>query len=562
MKILSRLSESVKEFLHSIYKYPSEFFLCILCFVICVLLVESPGHEEKLPVVLLYIPATFAVIFSIRNGWKPKSKWTTICYYGSILLPFIPCCFFNYSDFDKSVHFGVLTMTGTYLLAALLVVSVRWQKDNRLFVADAKNYCFALGTAAVFTGILSAVYYALVGSFFFLIIEDCTEDFFFRLCFVHMGLFISTIIFPMLFCYFAAKGEAIKEKKLNLSEDFVVGKIISPALICYTAILYLYAAKILITWNLPKGGLTIMVIVFLSIALYVNSLRPFAQKERFGWFFKYLPYLSIVPLVMYWIATCRRISDYGLTQPRVFLVAFGALITLFMIFMVIKSLNKYLLMSCISAVVIFFLTLMPPTSARQIAINSQYKIFDAVLAQYPIYDVKSNKFKKQIPRDCLTDTLAIQRFMSAYDYLCCEDILKRCNTPDEIYRVIYNYGNEYAVDSAVVPTAYYLNEPINLTEYPYFIGTFYIQEFPIETTDNKTLVKSISFKRISESVKANIYTDEDGNQKIKGIAAFTQKTDETLAVWTTLECEDTFEIRSINRIELFAKHPYKVKGKE
>ena len=42
--------------------------------------------------------------------------------------------------------------------------------------------------------------------------------------------------------------------------------IVSPAVLIYAAILYLYAFKFLVTWSLPEGGVAYLVFGFTSVA--------------------------------------------------------------------------------------------------------------------------------------------------------------------------------------------------------------------------------------------------------------------------------------------------------
>lgn len=576
MNFLTRLATLATSFFKSIKQYPAELILCILYFVLCVIDAEcrhrygyhkSDGPyliREVIPVALMYAPAVFAIIFAIRCGWlsKFKSKWATISYYGAIVLTFIPCLFFKYSDYGHSLWFGSVQLTGTYLLVVLLLLAIRWQKDNRLFVADAKNYMSSLCGAALFSGILALVYYALMASAYYLFFDDYMSQKYlaYRICFWYVGYFILMLVFPMLFCFLAARGENNKEGNLNKAADFIVGNMLTPALLCYTVILYLYAAKILFTWNLPKGGLAGMVIAFLTVAFVVNALRPFTLKERFVWFFNYLPYISAVPLVMYWISTIRRVYDYGFTQPRVFLLAFGILITLFMGFMLVKRLNKYLLMACISAVPIFFLAMLPPTSARQVAINSQRKQLDKFLTKYPIAEIKSDSLIfTNITKECLADTAAIKRFASAYNYLSWENAIKGTEMPHELRDVAYGY-------ECVRWTNYELDEPVDLSKYPYYLGSFYDNDFPVVSTSGVTLIDSIDKSRILTILKADTSNGiqqigETNTYKIRDVNAFSQKSDTVMVVWDRFSCYESPEV-DVYGIKVYAKKPYKVKKKD
>ncbi|MBR6042537.1 MAG: DUF4153 domain-containing protein [Paludibacteraceae bacterium] len=126
-----------------------------------------------------------------------------------------------------------------------------------------------------------------------------------------------------------------------------------------------------------------------------------------------------MPLALFWVGIVRRISDYGLTESRVFIAAFGLLMMLFFAFSLLKRLNCYLLMAGMTAVAVFFLMLVPPTSALSLAVANQQKRVDSFLAKYPIYNDSTNRFVPvaEIPDACLKDTVGRKQFVSALNYI-------------------------------------------------------------------------------------------------------------------------------------------------
>ena len=60
---------------------------------------------------------------------------------------------------------------------------------------------------------------------------------------------------------------------------------------------------------------------YLLGGLGVYALRSICAKARWETFFKFYPYLAIVPIVLLWLAIDRRISAYAWTEQRIYLVA-------------------------------------------------------------------------------------------------------------------------------------------------------------------------------------------------------------------------------------------------
>jgi hypothetical protein len=102
--------------------------------------------------------------------------------------------------------------------------------------------------------------------------------------------------------------------------------VLVPLLLVYTAILYAYAAKIALAWELPKGTLGAMVVGYLFVGV-VTLLLGYPSREtgaphvRFFW--RYWVWLAALPVALLFIAVYRRIADYGLTEQRYLMVLIG-----------------------------------------------------------------------------------------------------------------------------------------------------------------------------------------------------------------------------------------------
>ena len=75
---------------------------------------------------------------------------------------------------------------------------------------------------------------------------------------------------PVLFFAMEDRPETIEIRRFWA---VLLNWVLTPALLIYTVVLYVYAAKILFTWNLPKGGVAIMVTVFFVIFLLAKMLQ-------------------------------------------------------------------------------------------------------------------------------------------------------------------------------------------------------------------------------------------------------------------------------------------------
>lgn len=103
--------------------------------------------------------------------------------------------------------------------------------------------------------------------------------------------------------------------------------ILAPLLCIYTLILYVYAIRILITWELPNGWVSYPIsILFIGSVLLVILLYPVRQtkENRYNeWLCRWLPLIILPLLVLMSIGIGRRLSDYGITIARLYLLTFN-----------------------------------------------------------------------------------------------------------------------------------------------------------------------------------------------------------------------------------------------
>lgn len=95
--------------------------------------------------------------------------------------------------------------------------------------------------------------------------------------------------------------------------------VLVPLLLVYTTILYAYAAKIALAWELPKGTLGLMVMAYLLVGA-ITLLLAYPTRDTGGplvrLFWRYWVWLAALPVLLLFIAIIRRIGDYGVTEPR------------------------------------------------------------------------------------------------------------------------------------------------------------------------------------------------------------------------------------------------------
>ncbi|MCC7046147.1 MAG: DUF4153 domain-containing protein [Alphaproteobacteria bacterium] len=124
-----------------------------------------------------------------------------------------------------------------------------------------------------------------------------------------------------------AKPDAVSPLQFTGALNLLVDWVLVPVGCAYLLVLYAYAAKIAIAWELPRGNVALMVHGF---GAYGAALWLVAWPRRdtaatltrlfHRWFFRLLS----VPLALLFVGVSERVVAYGWTEPRVMVAAGGA----------------------------------------------------------------------------------------------------------------------------------------------------------------------------------------------------------------------------------------------
>ena len=140
----------------------------------------------------------------------------------------------------------------------------------------------------------------------------------------------NVLLTMMLFLGLLPKGEAKHDRKplvrsfLNTAAHYLF----LPLTGAYLLVLYVYAAKILISWELPDGWVSWLVTALMTGCIAIEfSIYPTRMALSGRWderIARWLPVLVLPLLVFMSVGIARRLSDYGITVNRLYLATFNA----------------------------------------------------------------------------------------------------------------------------------------------------------------------------------------------------------------------------------------------
>lgn len=301
-------------------------------------------------------------------------------------------------------------------------------------------------------------------------------------------LFIMCLVIPLICCVKvdAAAQEADAQAQEASPQDApttasklihtIVDWVLSPAIIIYSVVLYLYMIRILVKWELPEGGVAYMVGVFTALALIGLLVREMPGKWHMEKFFRYFPYIGIPPLILLWIGTITRIRQYGFTEDRFCLVISALLLTVFVLLLLTPKTRNFRAMAIALAASAILFAWIPGISAKDFGIRSQKARLMKVL---PLISGPDGRILEDPPYDEMAEDSTLAKAWitasEAYKYL--QDELPKSKA-DEMeeqygrmffskYKIPQPAGNEeeqggvgfhyYSID--------YLRSPIDISEY-------------------------------------------------------------------------------------------------
>ncbi|MEN9604671.1 MAG: hypothetical protein RJB39_356 [Candidatus Parcubacteria bacterium] len=352
--------------------------------IIGLILVDSPESY-----ILLRLEATLGLTFLLSIAIKlytetHSSRLAKLSLYslGAILMLGF---FFLYSKnlvnttYVEAQHpmqyVSWLFATITFIIAAPAIKKTYsefdyWKYLTRLFGA-------VLSTAAYSIIIYGGLAIAF-GAVSFLFSLGFKGELFARLWIIIVGL-----VSPTLFLNRApAMTSIVKEEGIEYPKELrgLSYYVLVPLVSIYFAILYAYSLKIILTATWPEGIISIMILGFSGLGLFVYmTLYPLIkQTPVFAKTAKVFFVLLIPQIVMLFYAVMLRVNDYGVTEQRYMLIA-GGVWLLYVSLYALLSKKKDLKIFFASLCVIVVLSSVGPWSMFSVSVHSQKARLEALL---------------------------------------------------------------------------------------------------------------------------------------------------------------------------------------
>lgn len=381
MSVSTFFEKTKAQIKNAVSAHPIEIFL-ISAFAIGIWFMElEPRQGNDHLAYWVFEPMLFIFVYLSRPYSWYRFSW---------IVPLVALAIIGMTNDSAEFYLTSPKFWGANFIALLVLLGFPFEKNNQGFTYRNFTNLFHLGLATavwlLVFGLVAAILFTITTLF-----NVEFSDSFYSHFYTSLGIFTQ----PLFFLVFQQR-QAKSEMTLNRIFEILVNFVLAPALMIFTVLLYAYVVQIIFEGVLPKGMLANITLPYLLGGLGVYALRSICAKARWETFFKFYPYLAIVPIVLLWLAIDRRISAYAWTEQRIYLVALATAITIAYAILTVPKIRQYRLISAVVMVAIFAMTWV--VKPKEIAYQSQTERFEQLLTKLNLSD-SSGKIRNDVDFD-------------------------------------------------------------------------------------------------------------------------------------------------------------------
>lgn len=354
-----------------------------------------------------------------KRNWKPQAITGGAWFVFSLFLTFA----FS-MDVSWANYYLVATASFIYIAATFgIFIAPFWKdKDENAFWIFLFKNLKALVVSALVATLLFCSVAALVFAFGALFEYEFEEK-----VFLYFGYFCAGAVFPIL--YFtgipAIEDCHSETPALNKFATSTIKFLFVPVLSLAILLFYAYIVKFIVLWDMPQGMVSYFVSGFmlymlaLVTVLYPARLSPGSTFEKK--LLKIFPTACIPLVAMMSVGLVRRISDYGISPGRIYVVGINIFFYIIIaVFLIDKIKCKSRCIAVIFCALLFVFTDTPLNAfniSQRVWIGSiKAALVEQGYTEFPLNDKDTREFLQKLKdKDDKNAKLVITRLVSIGD---------------------------------------------------------------------------------------------------------------------------------------------------
>lgn len=388
-----------EEFVGVCRRFPLVMFTAIVGTIAAIILIEGSTDatekilEKMLMSAVLGIPLFLSAAIAVEK-WQLKgvNKWLpSIAAAALVLVYYLSLNIGKYGPSNPAI----IRFIGLALAAQLLVaylpyldktpIADFWEYNKRLFGHLAVGIFYSL---VLFAGLSVAI--LAVDNLFDLHIDG---EIYGQLFALIGGIFNTAYFlahFPREFSFSSEEENAevaLSDEPVLYTSAFknLTKFILIPIVGIYFLILYAFSAKILLTWELPQGWVSKLVLGFSVAGIFTYLLNYMLVKIDGGKlvcnYRRSFFYILLPMVLLLFVAIGRRVSDNGVTEARFIVMSTGAWLLLLSLYFIISKKDNIKFIP-LSLSIFSLLTVLGPFNAFNVSARSQVHRLEMILTKH------------------------------------------------------------------------------------------------------------------------------------------------------------------------------------
>ena len=414
-----------KRFGRSIRRFPLAmlFTLLLVCFLFYIIHGGRVGEKEEF--FLVFYPATGALLATALSLFTEDFKKRIVAVLTQVVIHAAWLGISVYlAQIDRFSIPQLIAVVATVFAIGLAIFVICFYRKNQ----EMQFWNFSIRTAGALVVIVAIGGALTLG--LLLLVESLKMLFdieIHEVVYADIWTVCMCLLAPVLFMILIPEGE---DKYMNEAPEFsrftqgVVQYLFLPLLGLYLITLYVYAAKILLQWSLPVGGVSYLVsgsMVLMVLLIYVTfPVQHQEGNKLFKGVTRWLPVVMLPLLALMSVAIGRRLSDYGITISRLYLLVFNVWCYAVCLWLIFTRNRRIWLIPTSFAVILFLISVGPQSIANITKRHLLNEARDAFMAsgftKLPLTDEQYKRWAE------VADPDVVAAIDSKLVYLCHYDI--------------------------------------------------------------------------------------------------------------------------------------------
>ena len=375
---------SISKFFDHLEQSFARFPVTILACLALALVAASAQDGRYILFCVIAVPVSLTVSLFCENRVK---QWANMLItLGSVCLWFAYAFLFSVKSESMEQLVQDFAIGVCFVVAIFTILFLKrepddrrfWNYSHKVFVSSSIALSFALA-------LMIGLYLPII---FIDVVSSANVE---HVFFPYIASFCFFFLYPLFtICYFPTKEE-LQDNSLNFSRlsKIFTQYLLLPLVALYFFILYFYLIYIILSWELPQGMVTYMVttsmffyllVLLFSYPAYIEGeSRIFSFVARFGALF------ALPLVVLMTVGIGYRISQYGLTINRCYVLALNIWFYAVLIFLFVTKARKIKWIP-ISFAVAFLLVSVGPWSMSSITFRHLSRNIVAVCEKENLFE--------------------------------------------------------------------------------------------------------------------------------------------------------------------------------